>query len=137
MSSIVVNKVAYELTNEPKHGVVRRIRKERQNSIKEFLSLFTDGFDIEPSKAETEEQKKLDMSANLDKEISRLLKEHPNEAVEFGESEAEFNIRATISLTANHYFVEEDFDEMTEKEITETFEKCKEVLGGDVNHFFE
>lgn len=121
MSSIVVHKIAYELTKEPKHGVVRKIRKERQNSIKEFLALFADG---------------LNQNADIDKEIERLVKEHPSEAVEFGDIEAEFNVRSTISLAASHYFAEEDFDEMTEKEIQECYEKAKEVLGGDVNAFF-
>lgn len=121
MSSIVVNKIAYELTKEPKHGVVRKIRKERQESIRNFLALFKDG---------------LNTNADLDKEIERLVKEHPSEAVEFGESEAEFNIRATISLATSHYFAEEDFDEMTEAEIQECYEKAKKIIGGDVNAFF-
>lgn len=145
MTSIVICGKSYELTNEPKHGVVRKIRKERQNSVKLFLAMFKDDLDLKnlvkdkivQSEESTEETKTLDMNADADKEMERLIREHPNEAVEFGNNEAEFNVRATISLAASHYFEEEDFDDMTEREIEDAYKKCFEVLGGDVNSFFE
>lgn len=121
MSEIVICGKSYELTNEPKHGIVRKIRKERQSGIKKFMVMFKDG---------------IDMNGDVDKEVQRLMKEHPNEAVDFGIEEAEFLARATISLATNHYFGEEDFDDLTEKQIETIFNTCKESLGGDVNDFF-
>lgn len=122
MSEIVICGKSYNLTNEPKHGIVRRIRKERQTSLKAFLSQFKD---------------ELDMNGNLDKEIQKIMTAHPSEAIEFGYSEMEFKSRATISLALSNYFGEEDFDELTESEIDDIYAQCEETLGGDVDHFFE
>jgi len=142
MSLIVVNGKSYELTDEPKHGVVRKVRKERNEAIKGFLSLFTGGMDLEIPKQvkgedpEKEEQAKLQLNASVDKELNRLMKDHPQEAIEFGNSQMELNIRSTISLACNHFFAEDDLDELTEKQIEEAYAKCMEVLGGDVEAFF-
>ncbi len=121
MSEIVICDVTYELTDEPKHGVVRKVRKDRQNSLKSFLSQFRD---------------ELDMNGDIDKELQKIMASHPSEAIEFGYSEMEFKNRATISLALNHYFGEEDFDELSESEIEDIYSKCEEKLGGDVDHFF-
>lgn len=121
MSEIVICDVTYELTDEPKHGVVRKVRNERQSSLKHFLSQFKD---------------ELDMNGDIDKELQKIMSAHPSEAIEFGYSEMEFKNRATISLALNHYFGEEDFDNLTETEIEDIYFKCEETLGGDVDHFF-
>ena len=122
MSEIVICDVTYEPTDEPKHGVVRKVRKDRQNSLKNFLSQFKD---------------ELDMNGDVDKELQKIMAAHPSEAIEFGYSEMEFKTRATISLALNHYFGEEDFDDLTESEIEDIYIKCEEKLGGDVDYFFE
>lgn len=121
MSEIVICDVKYELTNNPTHGVVRKIRKERQDMIKTFLLLFKD---------------EVDFNKDLEEEIQNLMKKHPSEAIDFGYSEMDFKQRATISLALNKVFGEEDFDTLTEDQIGTIYDKCAETLGGDVDDFF-
>lgn len=121
MTSIVICNKSYELTNEPKHGVVRRVRKERQASLKNFILMFKD---------------EVDFNGDLEKELKNIMKSHPSEAIEFGYSEMDFKQRSTISLALNNYFGEEDFDDLTEGEIDDIYNRCHEHLGGDADDFF-
>jgi len=118
--SIVICDKSYDLTKEPRHGVVRRIRKERQMSLRSFLEMF---------------QGEVDFNGDIETELKKVMTSHPKEAMEFGYSEIDFRERATISLALNHYFEEEDFDDLTEKELDDIRTQCEKHLGGDVDHF--
>ena len=120
MTFVICNK-SYELTKEPKHGVVRKVRKERQVSLKNFILMFKD---------------EVDFNGDLEKELQNIMKTHPSEAIEFGYSEMDFKQRSTISLALNNYFGEEDFDDLTDEEIEDIYNKCHEHLGGDADDFF-
>jgi hypothetical protein len=122
MSEIIICGSTYTLTNEPKHGVVRKVKAERQESLKTFLSLY-----------EGEITKDMD----IDDAISKMVKNHPEETIEFGEKQIDFDRRSTISLACNYYFTDESFDEFTESEIDDIYDKCIEALGGDSGDFFE
>lgn len=120
MSSVIMNGVVYDLTNEPSHGVVRGVRKMQKEIsiglIKNHRAKFTS-------------------STNVEEALQQIFDENPTEVATFTDANEEFSIVGTISLATNMLWTPDSLGVISNKEVTAAFEKCKEVLGGDVTTF--
>lgn len=116
-----------DFTNNPKHGVVREVREIRNRAITSFLKTYSS----ELSKL-AEEDKDFDVNNAM----VYLLKEHPDEFMEFQKQGEEADYICTISLATNKIWKIEELDELSFDEVEELFEKSKETLGGDIDRFF-
>lgn len=120
MSSIVLNGVTYELTNEPSHGVVRGVRKLQKDIsvslIKKYRNKFSSDVPIEEA-------------------MQQIFDEDPLEISNFTDANEEFIIAGTISLATNKIWTFDMIGACRDKEITAAFEKCKIMLDGDVTTF--
>ena len=140
MSEVVICSKSYVLTNEPKHGVVRRVNKESKASLIKFFTIFGADEVLTGAAKEIAKNKEagiVDVNKDIESQLNVLMQKYPVEATEFGFDQQEALVRHTISLATNNYFDETAFDDMTEVEIEDVFLKCKECLGGDSTSFLE
>lgn len=121
MATVTINNETYELTNEPYHGIVRKIRKIQKGMLIELLTRFKD---------------ELNDNMNIEDALNVIANKHPDEIIDYSEKEEDFILVTTISLATNKLWDIEDFDKIPIGEMDKIFNKCKEVLGGDVNRFF-
>lgn len=121
MVNVTINNETYELTDEPYHGIVRKVRKMQKAMLIDFLSRFKD---------------ELDDSMKIEDALAMIANKHPDEIIEYSEREEDFIIVTTISLATNKMWNIEDFDTVPIGEMDKIFQQCKDVLGGDVNRFF-
>jgi len=121
MVNVIINNETYELTDEPYHGIVRKVRKMQKGMLIELLSRFKD---------------ELNDSMKIEDALAMIANKHPDEIIEYSEREEDFIIVTTISLATNKMWNIEDFDTVPIGEMDKIFQQCKDVLGGDVNRFF-
>lgn len=121
MVNVIINNETYELTDEPYHGIVRKVRKMQKGMLIELLSRFKD---------------ELNDSMKIEDALTMIANKHPDEIIEYSEREEDFIIVTTISLATNKMWNIEDFDTVPIGEMDKIFQQCKDVLGGDVNRFF-
>jgi len=121
MVTISINNETYELTDEPYHGIVRKVRKMQKAMLIELLSRFKD---------------ELNDSMKIEDALAMIANKHPDEIIEYSEREEDFIVVTTISLATNKMWNIEDFDTVPIGEMDKIFQQCKDVLGGDVNRFF-
>ena len=121
MVNVIINNETYELTDEPYHGIVHKVRKMQRAMLIDFLSRFKD---------------ELDDSMKIEDALAMIANKHPDEIIEYSEREEDFIIVATISLATNKMWSIEDFDNIPIGKMDKIFQQCKDVLGGDVNRFF-
>lgn len=121
MVNVIINNKTYELTDEPYHGIVRKVRKMQKAMLIELLSRFKD---------------ELNDSMKIEDALAMIANKHPDEIIEYSEREEDFIIVTTISLATNKMWNIEDFDTVPIGEMDKIFQQCKDVLGGDVNRFF-
>lgn len=121
MVNVIINNETYELTDEPYHGIVRKVRKMQKGMLIELLSRFKD---------------ELNDSMKIEDALAMIANKHPDEIIEYSEREEDFIIVTTISLATNKMWDIEDFDTVPIGEMDKIFQQCKDVLGGDVNRFF-
>ncbi len=121
MTTVIINDKEYELTNEPTHGVVRKVRRKQKELMISLIEKHSDI--IKPTMA-------------LDEAIGIILKEKPEDMREYTLETEEFESIATISLATGYMFTYKDFDDCSEKEFWNIYDKCVEVLGGNVTDFF-
>lgn len=121
MVNVIINNETYELTDEPYHGIVRKVRKMQKGMLIELLSRFKD---------------ELNDSMKIEDALAMIANKHPDEIIEYSEREEDFIIVSTISLATNKMWTIEDFDTVPIGEMDKIFQQCKDVLGGDVNRFF-
>jgi len=122
MVNVVICGTKYELTKEPKHGVVRKIRLKEREVYKTIFSKFKD---------------KINLNDEIDVAIMKIMRENPAEMIAYNELQEDNNLVNTISLATGNLFTVDDFDEMTEVELEEVFETCREFLEGDSKDFSE
>ena len=118
-------KLKLEFTDNPKHGVVRRLKTKRDEMIAELLK---NCFDLVKSG-------KIKETQSVEEAIEVVAREKPEVLMDFQCKYDEFNELATISLATNRIWTEKELDELSEKEFQELFEKSKEMLGGDAESF--
>jgi hypothetical protein len=123
MTSVVVNGVVYELTNEPIHGIVRAM-KERQKQI--TIKFLSQNKEILP----TDKMK-------IDDAMMLLVKERPMEMADYSSEIEELDRIGTISLATGHLFTEEDFFNVKESDLESVYDECSKALGGGMISFFE
>ncbi|AGK61512.1 hypothetical protein Asulf_01534 [Archaeoglobus sulfaticallidus PM70-1] len=116
-----------ELDSEPKHGVVRELRRQRNRII---MYLLTEAKDLL-------EKGVLKENMKLEEAIEVVSKMKPDLLSEFTQMQEEFEYMATISLATNRVWTTEELDELSESEFWELYEKCKEVIGGSAEDFFK
>lgn len=120
MSSVSLGGVLYEVSNEPLHGVIRYVKKMQKDVsvelIKKHRNIFT---------KETTVQEAMKIISEKD----------PIGFSEFNEDSEEYVTVATICLATNKKWTFDALDACSDKDVTAAFEKCKEVLGGDVTTF--
>ena len=121
MVAISINNETYELSDEPYHGIVRKVRKMQKAMLIELLSRFKD---------------ELNDSMKIEDALAMIANKHPDEIIEYSEREEDFIVVTTISLATNKMWNIEDFDTVPIGEMDKIFQQCKDVLGGDVNRFF-
>jgi uncharacterized protein YeeX (DUF496 family) len=121
MVNVIINNETYELTDEPYHGIVRKVRKMQKAMLIELLSRFKD---------------ELNDSMKIEDALAMIANKHPDEIIEYSEREEDFIVVTTISLATNKMWNIEDFDTVPIGEMDKIFQQCKDVLGGDVNRFF-
>lgn len=121
MVNIIINNETYELSDEPYHGIVRKVRKMQKAMLIDLLSRFKD---------------ELNDSMKIEDALAMIANKHPDEIIEYSEREEDFIIVTTISLATNKMWTIEDFDTVPIGEMDKIFQQCKDVLGGDVNRFF-
>jgi hypothetical protein len=120
MSSVIMNGVAYELTNEPSHGVVRGVKKmQKEISIGLIKN----------------HRKKFTSDTSVENALQQIFDEDPSEVANFTDANEEFVIIGTISLATNTLWTTDMLGAVPEKEVMAAFEKCKTVLGGEVTTF--
>ena len=95
MVNVIINNETYELSDEPYHGIVRKIRKMQKAMLIELLSRFKD---------------ELDDSMKIEDALVMIANKHPDEIIEYSEREEDFIIVTTISLATNKMWNIEDFD---------------------------
>lgn len=116
-----------DFTNNPKHGIVREVRKIRNDAVTSFLKSYSS----ELSKL-AEEDKDFDVTNAM----VYLLKEHPDEFMEFQKKGEETDYICAISLATNKIWTIDELDELTFDEVEKLYDKSLETLGGDINRFF-
>lgn len=121
MVAISINNETYELSDEPYHGIVRKVRKMQKAMLIELLSRFKD---------------ELNDSMKIEDALAMIANKHPDEIIEYSEREEDFIVVTTISLATNKMWNIEDFDTVPIGKMDKIFQQCKDVLGGDVNRFF-
>jgi uncharacterized protein YeeX (DUF496 family) len=121
MVNVIINNETYELTDEPYHGIVRKVRKMQKAMLIDLLSRFKD---------------ELDDSMKIEDALAMIANKHPDEIIEYSEREEDFIVITTISLATNKMWTIEDFDTVPIGEMDKIFQQCKDILGGDVNRFF-
>jgi len=95
MVNVIINNETYELTDEPYHGIVRKVRKMQKAMLIDFLSRFKD---------------ELDNNMKIEDALAMIANKHPDEIIEYSEREEDFIIVSTISLATNKMWTIEDFD---------------------------
>ena len=115
-----------ELVSEPRHGVVRELRKQRNRMVIKLLSEAKDLF----------EQGILKENMKIEDAIEVIGKMKPELLSDFTQMQEEFDFIATISLATNRVWRIEELDELTESEFWELYERCKEAIGGTAEDFF-
>lgn len=120
MSEITLNGVNYELTNTPSHGVVRGVKKIQKdisiNLIKKYRQKFTADTPVEDA-------------------MQQIFDEDPAEVANFTDATEEFTLIGTISLATNKIWTSDMLGVCSEQEVNAAYEKCKVMLGGDVQSF--
>ena len=126
--STTINGEKYNLTDNPKHGVIKRI-KSRQNQL---IVVF-----FEKHKDEVDEIMKNDMDASVDSIMQSILLTNPSEMTRYAETCEELNIIATISLATNRIWTDDELDELGEKDLKNIYDKCSKAIGGGYSDFLE
>lgn len=121
IGNITIAGKEYGLFDEPKHGVVREIKKMQEDISITFL------------KKHLSEIKNLNV--NINEALTKIFQDDPSEMVAFNDVTKEFNALATISFATNTIWTSKKLENLTEKEFKETLKKCKEILGGDFTVF--
>lgn len=117
-----------DFTNNPKHGIVREVRNLIGDGASSLISLFSNEV-----KSLIDEDKEFDINDAL----AYVMKEHPDEFLEFSRKEEDNNLIAVISLATNKIWRIEELDEMAYDEVEALYDKSLEMIGGDVNRFFK
>ena len=118
----------FNLTDNPKHGIVKKI-KNKQNQL---IVIF-----FENHRDEVDEIVKKDKDASVDSIMQNLLVANPAEMVAYSETCEDLNIIATISLATNRLWTDDEINDMTSKDLKSTYEKCAKALGGGYTDFLE
>jgi len=115
-------------TNNPTHGVVRKIRGLKDANMTKFIGAFADEIGVL-----TNDNKKFD----IEDALVFLMAAHPDEFMEFSNSEENIELLSVISLATNKIWNIEELDTYSFDEVDSLYEKSLEVLGGDVTRFFK
>lgn len=126
--TIIINNEKYSLTNDPTHGVIKKI-KNQQNQI--IVSFF------EKHKTEVDAIMKKKKNSSVDSIMETILIAHPSEMIAYAERCEDINVMATISLATNKLWSEEDIDNISGKELQTIYNKCSKVIGGNYADFLE
>ena len=117
-----------EFTDNPKHGIVRKVRKLKDANVTMFISSFPE---------ELEELTGKNSKFDIEDAIVHLMTTHPEEFAEFQEAEENSDMLSAISLATNKIWSIEDLDEYSFDDVTELYDKSLEMLGGSTNRFFK
>ena len=120
MSSIIVKGIAYELTDNPDHGIVRDVRKSNKEATNKFVRKY---------------RKDLKPGMTVPEALQAIFDKHPEEIIEFDDVGEQCIVASTISLATNKVWSFDMIDAAPYKEIKAAFEKAKETLGGDATTF--
>jgi len=112
--------IEMEFRNKPLHRDVKRVREEQLKIIMKYIS--------------TEAIEKYGIEAKLEDVLAKELKD-PEKLASFAADMEDFNLVATIMLATG--MKKEEINELDEDAFWNIYEKSREAIGGDVNHFFE
>jgi hypothetical protein len=106
--------------SKPLHRDVKRVREEQLKILMRYIS--------------REALQKHGVDTKLEDVLSEELKD-PEKLASFAADMENFNFVATIMLATG--MSREEIEELDEDTFWDLYEKSKEAIGGDVNHFFE
>lgn len=126
--SIIINNEKYELVDSPKHGIVKKVKSIQKNLVS---SLFIQ------NKDEIEKYRKENKDAEIEDIIGYLYTIKPEEVSDYNDACEDLMLTSVVSLATNKIWNAEEFDELTEKEIADIYNKCETAIGGNLQSFLE
>jgi hypothetical protein len=125
---ITINDEKYTLVDSPKHKIVKKIKSE-QNKLVSCLFI--------QHKDTIEEYRKENKDATIEDIVGYLYTVNPDEVIQYNESCEDLAITSVISLATNKIWVADEFDDLTEKELMDIYNKCETAIGGNLQDFLE
>lgn len=121
MVSVKINGKEFELTDNPSHGIVKKVKKMRMEGVIKLISTHKE---LVPA------------NVSVDQAIGIIGANDPEAYTDYTITDNDYNIIATISLACERIFTHEELDAVGDKDLYDIYVECARTLGGDANTFF-